>query len=174
MPWSVVRCPLSVVPRSLAFHFFDISSRTISWIELKLRGCHCGNMKIQNCKNRSIPISKMATMAAILKFFKRQLLPKYKSEWAETWWEASQSHRDSELLKSFGSDIQDGLRPSWNSSDDISSQTLSRIEPKLDGRHQSDTEIQNCQNRSVPISKMATTAVSGERMCTILVNRLED
>ena len=45
---------------------------------------------------------------AILKFFKRHLLPKRKSDWAKTWWEASQWHKDSELLKSFRSDIQDG------------------------------------------------------------------
>ena len=54
-------------------------------------------------------------------------------------------HRDSELLKSFRSDIQDGRHGGqWNSSNNISSQTLSRIKPKLDGRHHSDTEIQNC------------------------------
>ena len=40
---------LSVVRPSLAFHIFDISSRTVSWIELKLSGRHCGNMEIQNC-----------------------------------------------------------------------------------------------------------------------------
>ena len=51
MPWPVVRRP-SVRP-SLAFHFFDISSRTISWIVLKLNGRHCGNMEIQNFR-RSI------------------------------------------------------------------------------------------------------------------------
>ena len=33
-------------------------------------------------------------------------------------------------------------RPSWNSSNDISSQTVSPIELKLDRRHHSDTEIQ--------------------------------
>ena len=49
-------------------------------------------------------------------------------------------------------------RPSINSSNYISSQTISRIEPKLDGRHHSDTEIQNCKNRSVLISKLATMA----------------
>ena len=45
---------------------------------------------------------------AILKFFKRHLLPNRKSDWAESWWEASQWHKYSELLKSFRSDIQDG------------------------------------------------------------------
>ena len=43
MPWPVVSRP------SLAFHIFDVSSRTISWIELKLSGRHCGDMEIQNC-----------------------------------------------------------------------------------------------------------------------------
>ena len=33
-------------------------------------------MEIQNCKNCSVLISKMAAMAAILEFFKRHLLPK--------------------------------------------------------------------------------------------------
>ena len=47
-------------------------------------------------------------MSAILKIFKRHLLPNRKSDWAETWWEASEQHRDSEWLKSFCSDIQDG------------------------------------------------------------------
>ena len=138
-------------------------------------------------------------MAAILKFFKRHLLTNPKSDWAETWWEASQWHRDSKLLKSFHSDIQDGghleilqttsphkfwlswnlmggitvtqrfkivkivpfrypQRPSWNSSNDISSQTISPIELKHVWRHHSDTEIQNCQNHSILLSKMATTA----------------
>ena len=49
--------------------------------------------------------SKMATMAAILKFFKLHLLPNRKSPWAET--EMGGIIRDSELLKSFCSDIQD-------------------------------------------------------------------
>ena len=31
----------------------------------------------------------MATMEAILKFFKQHLLPNCKLDWAETWWEAS-------------------------------------------------------------------------------------
>ena len=49
-------------------------------------------------------------MAAILKFFKRLLLPNHKSDWAETWWEVhvSERHRDSELLKSIHSVVQDG------------------------------------------------------------------
>ena len=46
-------------------------------------------------------------MVAILKFFKRNL-PNRKSDWAETWWEASEQERDSEWLKSFRSNIQDG------------------------------------------------------------------
>ena len=43
MPW------LAVYHLLLAFHVFDISSRTMSWIELNLSGRHCGNMEIQNC-----------------------------------------------------------------------------------------------------------------------------
>ena len=78
-------------------------------------------------------------MAAILKFFKWHLLSNPKSDWAETWWEASQWHRVSELLKLFCSKIQ----------------TLSWIELKLDGKHHSDTEIQNCWNSAIPVSKMA-------------------
>ena len=72
-------------------------------------------------------------------------LQNHKSDSAETWWEASGLHRDSELLKSFCSDIQDDRHGSHleNSSNDIS-QTVSQIEPKLDGRHSSDIEIQNC------------------------------
>ena len=50
----------------------------------------------------------MAAMAAILKFFKKHVLPNHKSDWAETGWETSEQYRDSELLKSFRSDIQDG------------------------------------------------------------------
>ena len=50
---------------------------------------------------------KMAAMSAILKIFKWHLHPNRKSDWAETWWEASEQHRDSELLK---------LWPSWQSS----------------------------------------------------------
>ena len=42
------------------------------------------------------------------KFFRWHLLLNPKSDWAKTWWEASQSHRDSKLLKSFRSFIQDG------------------------------------------------------------------
>ena len=67
----------------------------------KLDGRHLSNIEIQNCQNCSVPISKMATMAVILKLFKQQLLPNRKSDWAKTWWEASERHRDSELLKSF-------------------------------------------------------------------------
>ena len=73
--------------------------------------------------------------------------PNHKSDWAKTWWESSQWHRDSELLQLFFSNIQDGQDggwPSWNSSKDISSQTVSQIEPKLDGKHRSDMEIWNC------------------------------
>ena len=73
MPWPVVRRP-SVRP-SLTFHIFDISSGSASRIELKLGGRHWGHMAIQNYINLSVPVSKIAVMAAILKIFKRHLLP---------------------------------------------------------------------------------------------------
>ena len=76
-------------------------------IELKLDGWHLSNVEIQNCKICSIQISKMVTMVAILKILKRHL-PNHKLDWAETWWEASEQRRDSELLKWFCSNIQDG------------------------------------------------------------------
>ena len=44
--YAMACCPSSVRRPSLAFHIFDISSRTISWVKLKLRGKHCGNMEI--------------------------------------------------------------------------------------------------------------------------------
>ena len=50
----------------------------------------------------------MAITAAIFKFFKQHPLLNHKSDWALTWWEAWEWHSDSELLKSFHSDIQDG------------------------------------------------------------------
>ena len=83
-------------------------SQTMSPIELKLDGRHHSVTKIQNCWNYSLPISKMAATAATLKFFKWHLLPNRKSDWAKTWCEALQWHKNSELLKSFRSDIQDG------------------------------------------------------------------
>ena len=121
-------------------------------------------------------------MAGILKDFKQHLLLNQKLDWAETYWEALEQHKESELLKSFCSASQDGrlgghlenlettsapepcqmkpklvgwhwshMRfriakiipfwyttwlpcwPSWKSSNDISSQTVSRFELKLDG-----------------------------------------
>ena len=47
-------------------------------------------------------------MSVILKIFKLYLLPNCKSDGAETWSKALEPHRDSELLKSFRSDTQDG------------------------------------------------------------------
>ena len=48
MPCPVVR-RMSVTHLSLTFHIFYISSRAVSWIELKLSERHFGNMEIQNC-----------------------------------------------------------------------------------------------------------------------------
>ena len=123
-------------------------------------------------------------MVAIFKLSKPNLSPNRKSVCAETWWEALKQHGNSELLKSFRSDLQHGRqsghletlqmtsapelyvglswnvvgsigktwrfriakivpfrypnwpprRPSWNSSNDIFSQTVCWIEPKLNGR----------------------------------------
>ena len=132
---------LSVIRPSLAFHIFDISSRTISWIKLKLSRRHCGNMEIQIAKivqfryprwpsrpswNSSNYLSSqpqvqlswnlMASITVTQRFKIAKIVP----FWYPRRW------------------------PSWNSSNDTSSQTLSPIELKLDGRHQSDTQIQNC------------------------------
>ena len=52
----------------------------------------------------------MAITEAILKFFERHLLPNHKSDWAEID-ERLRSDRDSELLKSFHFNIQDGISP---------------------------------------------------------------
>ena len=49
----------------------------------------------------------VAAIVAILKFFKRHL-PNHRSDWVKTWWEASERHRDSELLKLVHSDIPEG------------------------------------------------------------------
>ena len=105
-------------------------------------------------------------MAAILKFFKRHLLPNRRLDWAKTWWEALELHRDSELLKLFCSNIQDGhhgghMAAILKFSNSISSQTVSLIEPKLDGKHLSYIEIQNCLNHSVWLSMMAHGSLGG-------------
>ena len=50
-----------------------------------------------------ITVTQRLNMAVILKFFKWHLLQNGKSVWFKTWWEASQWHKDSELLKSFHS-----------------------------------------------------------------------
>ena len=66
-------------------------------------------------------------------------------------------------------------RPSWNSSNNIS-QIVMRIKPKLDGRHRSDMEIQNCQNRFVPIYKMAwrwPSWKSSNLICSQMVSQIE-
>ena len=42
-------------------------------------------------------------MAAIFKLFKRHILSNGNSDWADTWWEISGRHGDSELLKSIRS-----------------------------------------------------------------------
>ena len=120
----------------------------------------------------------MAAMVAILKFFKQHLLNP-KSSWAETWWEASQWHRDSEWLKSFRW-YPRWPPPSWNSSNNIS-KTISQIALKLSmaailkffNRHLPNRKLDWAETwweasqwhrnsellkYTVPISKMAATA----------------
>ena len=43
----------------------------------------------------------MAAMVVILKIFKPRLLLNGKSDWTETWWEASERFWGSELVESF-------------------------------------------------------------------------
>ena len=78
--YAMACCPSSICRPLLAFHIFNISSQTISWVELKLSEQHFGSMESQSCQNGSVTISKMATMAANLKFFKQHLLPNGKSD----------------------------------------------------------------------------------------------
>ena len=47
-PGQPMPCLLYVVRPYLTFHIFDISSRIVSWIELKLGGRNWGYMEIQN------------------------------------------------------------------------------------------------------------------------------
>ena len=69
----------------------------------------------------------MAAVAAILKFYNQHLLNR-KLDLAETWWEASEWHRDSELLKLFCSAIQNG-----HHGDHLENlETLSAPKPKSD------------------------------------------
>ena len=82
-------------------------------------------------------------MVAILKFFKWYLLPNRKWDWAITWWGSFTMTQRFRIAKIFPFWCP---RPPWggwggggggslNSSNDISSQTISQIELKLDGRH---------------------------------------
>ena len=79
-------------------------------------------------------------MVAILKFFKRHLPNRVGL--SRNLMEALEQHRDSELLKSFLSNIQDGRN--LEILQKTSPPKPCQIEPKLDGRHGSNIEIQNC------------------------------
>ena len=57
-------------------------------------------------------MSKMAATVAILKFL-WHLLQNRKLDLAEAWLEASELHWNLELLKSFGTNIQDGRHGSY-------------------------------------------------------------
>ena len=106
-----------------------ICFRTVNRIEPKLGGRHWGDLENLNCLICSFSIFKMATMVRL----KWNLVGGIGETWIfrtaqffpfwHLWWL---------------------LRPSWKSSNDISSQTLMRIESKLDWLHQSDIEIQIC------------------------------
>ena len=73
------------------------------------------------------------------KFFKRHFLQNPMLDWAKTWWGiiVTQKFRIVKVIL-FRYPRWPPRWPSWNSSNDISSQNLSQIEPKLDGRHQND------------------------------------
>ena len=91
-------------------------------------------------------ISMLAAMAAILKVFSCYL-SNSKSDGAKTWWKAYWQHGDLELLKWFRSGIQNGHHGSRRENLQITSfcsRMVSLIELKLDGRHWSVMEIQNC------------------------------
>ena len=65
-------------------------------------------------------------MLAILKVYKWHL-PNHQSDWAKSWWEVSEQHRYTVIAKivSFQYPRWPPRCPSWNSSNDISSQTMS-------------------------------------------------
>ena len=65
-------------------------------------------MEIQNFYDRSISTPRMAATTVILIFFKQHLLQNRQLNYAKTWWEESEKHKDPKLLKSFYSDILDG------------------------------------------------------------------
>ena len=97
-------------------------------------------------------------MVAILKFYKWYLLPNRKLDWAENWWEALEQHRDSELLKSFCYNIQDGHH---------GSHILKIIKPHLLMNSKWDWDESwwgghwgHMENHSVPISKIVAMAAT--------------
>ena len=132
---NLLSWPVSVVrPSVRRFHFFDISSRIISWIELKLCGRQWCSWRF---RIRCVPISKMTATAAVLKIFKPHLLPNAKADWAKTWSGAFKQHGDSVLLKSFHSNVQDYGNGGHLETAQIKSppEPLSWIELPTDGKH---------------------------------------
>ena len=129
---------------SLAFHIFDISSRTISWIEVKLSRRHCSNINSELLISfrSDIQDGRHGGHLEILKTLPPK--PKVQLGWnlvrgiVATW-----RFRIAKIVP-FRCPRWPQWRPSWNSSNDIFSQTRSPIELKLDGWHHSDTEIQKC------------------------------
>ena len=116
---------LSVVCPS-TYHIFDISGIVVglSW---NLVGGIGATWRIRIAK---IVAFWYPSRGGHLENFQRTSAP-------ETWWRHWRPE-DSELPKfSF-------LRPSWNFSSKIPSQSASLSELKLDGRHRSNIDIQNC------------------------------
>ena len=84
----------------------------------------------------------MAAMSAILKVFKNYYNPNCKLDWAETWWEASEHHRESELLQSFRFDIQGGpYGGNLKNLQTMSAPERCQFEPNLGGRNRGNMEI---------------------------------
>ena len=93
IPMSIV-CRLSIGRPSLAFHIFDILSRTmLDWAETWEALWQHWDSELLKSFHSNIQD------AAILKFFKLHLLPNRKSDRAKTWWEVSQWHRDFGIAK---------------------------------------------------------------------------
>ena len=94
--------------------------------EMKHGGRHRATWRFRTAEIAPFGYQRWTYMAAILKNFKRQLLPTGKSDLGETWWEAFGRHGDSELLKSLRLDIYDGRTAGLFKllKNDISSQTM--------------------------------------------------
>ena len=168
--------PSSACP-SVSFHIFDISIRIIIMmvtmaVILKVFNCYL----LPNCKSDGAETwwksSGQHGDLELLEWFHSDIQFGYRGSHLENVqitsapeWQVWLSLNlmggigvgNSELLKLFCSNIQDGRHSSHlEILQTASPPKLSPIEPKLDGRHWGDMEIQNyLLNRSFPISKMA-------------------